>query len=269
MKKIAVIVLLIMVSATSFAANVNGELRIKLENSDSNTTLQYDKTVLSISGKLKDNKVKVAVDLKAANIAVPEAYIEMGPLVVGKYKMPFGIGNYGLNTPLAVRSWNGNSAMGIWLIASVPLQYKLGLLNGQRQEPGKNQLGWLKYGLGEHVSLYGSLLNKEDGKAIYSAGALYKLDQLELSGEYVAGQSIGSLSGIIIQGKYLISPELNLYTSYSQLDKTLNHNTTKFAEIILGGKYTLTQGLDWETEYIVDPDENQNNSFISRLKVKL
>jgi hypothetical protein len=63
MKRLStVIVLLIIVSTVAFAANIGGELRLKLENSDSNTTLEYDKTVLSLSGKLQANTIKVAVD---------------------------------------------------------------------------------------------------------------------------------------------------------------------------------------------------------------
>jgi hypothetical protein len=268
-KGITVIIMLAMVCSISFAADVDGQLRLKLENSGSNTTLQHDKTVLSFSGKLQENNVKVAVDLKEASIAVTEAYVQIGSVVVGKHKIPLCIGNYGINTPLAVRTWYGKSAMGIWLMGQTEsAQYKLGLLDGEEQVPGKSQLGWLQYDLTGDLSLYGSLFNTEDDKTICSIGCLYKLDQLELSGEYIAWRSIGERVGTVIKGQYQVAQDLNLYTSFSQINKTQNNNATTFSEIIVGTKYTLAQGLDWETEYLAEPDdEGKYYLLTSRLKI--
>ena len=270
MKKFISVIVLLIVGATALAADLNGELRINLESHNSHTTLKYDKTVLSLSGNLQANTIKVAVDLEETNIAVAEAYIKMGSIVVGKYKTPFGIGNYGIKTPLAVRNWNGERVMGLWLMgqASMPAEYIVGFLNNQSQEMGKRQVGWLKYKLNKDLSLYGSLLNKEDGKTICSLGGLYLAGDLEFSGEYIAGQSEGDISGILLKGQYTVAPAWDLYGIFSQINKNANNNPAEYREIIVGSKYSIARGLDWETEYMIDSDEGQNKFFVSRLKAR-
>jgi hypothetical protein len=268
MKKIvALISLLLAVSASAFAASVSGDLRLKLENKGDNTTFKYDKTALSLSGSLDGAKVKTTFDIKTgSSVSVKEAFVEFGPAVVGMIKIPFGVNNYGaINTPLAVSDWNGASLLGFWVKGTASqLQYQAGLFN-DGDEPAKGQLAWANYGVSDDIDLVASFVNKEDDTS-FSVGALYTVDALLVSGEYVGGSvSDEDLSGFVAQARYGLLPALNVYGSYSQLAQG-DAEATK--EGILGAQYTITKGLTWETEYKLDPDEDENNLLTSRLKVK-
>jgi hypothetical protein len=263
MKKIlTMFLLLLLTSITVIAADVGGELRIKLENDGSDTTLVHDKTVLSLSGKVEENLIKAVVDLKDSSLGVVEAYFKTGPVIIGKYKQPFGVGNHGINTPQVIKDFSGKSAVGIWLsaeAAAAPLEYTVGLLTDASRKVGQQQLGWIKYNLNPDLNLYGSLIHNDGVN--YSLGGLYKLDNLQFSGEYAKNEQAEE-SVIALKGQYQIAPQWNTYLAFSMYDPS------DVTEVSVGTKYTLAKGVDWETEYLHSSDESKAGNLTSRLKAK-
>lgn len=160
----------------------------------------------------------------------------------------------------------GKVPWGLTDIPATSLKCKVGLLNGTSGEIGKQQLGWLKYSPNSDLDFFSYFSNNGDNKKSYAVGGLYKLNSLELSGEYITMQNIGNPRLVVLKGEYTVSPQWCVAASFSWFYKNSNNNPAEFREMIVGTKYNIAQGLDWEIEYLIDSGDD--SVLIFRIEAK-
>lgn len=261
MQKLSVILLIVILFALgAAAAELEGELGIGLENSNHTTTLALTKCALTVSGKLEAYSAQVIVDFKGD--VIEEAYLQMDSLQVGKDKMSFGIGNYGIGAPNIVKKRDGKSATGLWLSGEVDAgAYKILLYDTEEQQ----QLLWLKYKLLPKLDLYGTYLFS-DAQQSTSFGLQYKEVPFKISAEYNQVETVGDPKQLIMRGEYQLPFDWQFYFVSSRIYKNANDHPKTHEETIIGTKYTIAQGLDWETEYSYEAGEEP--VLFSRLRAR-